>query len=209
MSETDRQIDETPLGRRLLVALLVPVVLLLAAGAVLGAQVSRMGEDARWVEHSDEVHRQDLRGAEADHRPGDGPPRPARDRGTGLSRAVREGRAARGCSSELRALVADSPAQQDRVDEVRRATRCGSRETADLAKGKGARRGRVDRQHARAQGADGRDPRGRRRPADGRDGPPASADRGGRRVRRRPRAGRSWASCWRSRACSRSSRGGR
>jgi len=48
-------IDETPLARRLLVALVTPVILLIAAGTLLGIQVSRMAEDARWVDHSDEV----------------------------------------------------------------------------------------------------------------------------------------------------------
>src|SRR5579863_8874072 len=36
-------------------ALVVPVVLLVAAGTVLGMQVSRMAEDAHWVDHSDEI----------------------------------------------------------------------------------------------------------------------------------------------------------
>jgi signal transduction histidine kinase/CheY-like chemotaxis protein/CHASE3 domain sensor protein len=48
-------IDETPLARRLLVALVTPAVLLIAAGSLLGIQVARMAEDARWVDHSDEV----------------------------------------------------------------------------------------------------------------------------------------------------------
>ncbi len=51
----DATIDESPLSQRLLTALIVPVVLLLAAGGVLGVQVNRMAEDARWVDHSDEV----------------------------------------------------------------------------------------------------------------------------------------------------------
>jgi CheY-like chemotaxis protein/CHASE3 domain sensor protein len=48
-------IDETPLARRLLVALVTPVVLIIAAASLLGVQVSGMTEDARWVDHSDEV----------------------------------------------------------------------------------------------------------------------------------------------------------
>ena len=51
----DATIDESPLSQRLLIALIVPIVLLLAAGGVLGMQVSHMAEDARWVDHSDEV----------------------------------------------------------------------------------------------------------------------------------------------------------
>jgi len=45
----------TPLGRQLLLALLTPLALLVVLGAVLGAQVVRMTNDAGWVDHSDRV----------------------------------------------------------------------------------------------------------------------------------------------------------
>ena len=51
----DATIDDTPLSRRFLLALVVPVALIVAAGVVLGMQLSEMAEDARWVDHSDEV----------------------------------------------------------------------------------------------------------------------------------------------------------
>jgi CheY-like chemotaxis protein/signal transduction histidine kinase/CHASE3 domain sensor protein len=43
------------LARRLIVAMALPIVLLIALGAVLGRQILRMSEDARWVDHSDQV----------------------------------------------------------------------------------------------------------------------------------------------------------
>ena len=55
VSLVEARIDDTPLSRRLLAALVVPVVLLLAAGGVLGLQLAGMAEDARWVDRSDEV----------------------------------------------------------------------------------------------------------------------------------------------------------
>ncbi len=55
MGVADATIDDTPLARRLLTAFVVPLVLLIATGGLLGAQVSHMAEDARWVDHSDEV----------------------------------------------------------------------------------------------------------------------------------------------------------
>ena len=47
--------SSTSLSRQLLVALLTPLALLLVLGAVLGAQVLRMTDDAGWVDHSDRV----------------------------------------------------------------------------------------------------------------------------------------------------------
>ncbi len=47
--------DERPLARRVLLALLAPFVLMVAAGGVLAVQVARMMEDAAWVDRSDEV----------------------------------------------------------------------------------------------------------------------------------------------------------
>ncbi len=135
MSEIDKQIDETPLGRRLLIALLVPVVLLLAAGAILGEQVSRMSEDARWVEHSDEVIAKTYQVQKQ-----------FIDQETGLRGLLVTGErvflepyekaAPLDLLKQLRALVADNPAQQDRVDEVRRRYERWLGETLSMAQGK-------------------------------------------------------------------------
>lgn len=46
---------EQSLSRKLLVALLTPLVLLVAVGAVLAHQVQRMRTDSEWVDHTDEV----------------------------------------------------------------------------------------------------------------------------------------------------------
>ncbi len=142
MSETHRQIDETPLGRRLLIALLVPVVLLVAAGAILGAQVSRMSEDARWVEHSDEVIAKTYQAQKQ-----------ISDQETGLRGLLVTGErvflepyekaAPLELLKQLRALVADNPAQQDRIDEVRRRYEMWFGETSNLAKGEGLEEGRT------------------------------------------------------------------
>ena len=47
--------ENRDLSRRLLVAILAPVALLVALGVVLGAQILRMSEDAHWLDHSDSV----------------------------------------------------------------------------------------------------------------------------------------------------------
>ena len=43
------------LSRRLLIALFTPMLLLLATASILWLQLSRMTEDASWVDHTDEV----------------------------------------------------------------------------------------------------------------------------------------------------------
>ncbi|HEX7666496.1 MAG TPA: CHASE3 domain-containing protein, partial [Polyangiaceae bacterium] len=43
------------LSRRLTLALVIPVALLIVVAVLLGAQILRMTNDARWVDHSDEV----------------------------------------------------------------------------------------------------------------------------------------------------------
>ncbi len=115
----DTPIDDTPLARRLLVALVTPVVLLIAAGAVLGAQVAHMADDARWVEHSNEVIGKTFELQKL-----------IIDQETGVRGFLVNGNRTflepylkakpLEAVKELRALVDDSPAQQDRVDEVRR-----------------------------------------------------------------------------------------
>ena len=47
--------DNRDLSRRLLVAILAPVALLVVLGVVLGAQILRMADDAHWLDHSDNV----------------------------------------------------------------------------------------------------------------------------------------------------------
>ncbi|MFO0575898.1 MAG: response regulator [Polyangia bacterium] len=48
-------INDRPLARRLFVALALPVALLLVVGVVLGLQISRMRDTARWVDQTDAV----------------------------------------------------------------------------------------------------------------------------------------------------------
>jgi len=47
--------EKSTLTRRLLVALLAPILLLVATGTVLGVQLLRMSRDAHWVDTSDEI----------------------------------------------------------------------------------------------------------------------------------------------------------
>ena len=48
-------INDRPLARRLFLALALPVALLLVVGVVLGLQISRMRDTARWVDQTDAV----------------------------------------------------------------------------------------------------------------------------------------------------------
>ena len=52
---SSNQQQRSLLARRLFLAMGLPVVLLVALGAVLGRQILRMSDDARWVDHSDQV----------------------------------------------------------------------------------------------------------------------------------------------------------
>ncbi len=47
--------ERASLARRLSIAIATPVVLLAVLGVVLGAQIIEMSDDARWVDHTDEV----------------------------------------------------------------------------------------------------------------------------------------------------------
>ncbi len=130
------EIDETPLGRRLLVALLVPVGLLLAAGTLLGAQVTNMADDAHWVDHSDEVIAKtyELQKQIIDQETGLRGLLVTGDR-TFLEPFVKA--APLDVLKQLRALVADSPPQQNRVDEIGHRYNLWLDETAFAARGEG------------------------------------------------------------------------
>ncbi len=52
---SERRDQQGELRRQLTTALLTPLLLLLAVGGLLGWQVARMAETARWVDHTDEV----------------------------------------------------------------------------------------------------------------------------------------------------------
>jgi CheY-like chemotaxis protein/CHASE3 domain sensor protein len=135
LSETaDRVIDETPLGRRLLVAFVFPVALLLAAGALLGAQVANMADDAHWVEHSNEVIAKtyELQKQIIDQETG---LRGLLVTGDRMFLEPYEKAAPLDLIKQLRALVTDSPAQQDRVDEIGRRYGLWVRETLSVARG--------------------------------------------------------------------------
>ncbi|MEO7110460.1 MAG: response regulator [Polyangiaceae bacterium] len=56
MTETSEQKKQRQeLGKRLTIALITPLVLLIAVAIVLGAQILRMTSDSHWLDHSDEV----------------------------------------------------------------------------------------------------------------------------------------------------------
>jgi signal transduction histidine kinase/CheY-like chemotaxis protein/CHASE3 domain sensor protein len=107
------------LSHRLVIALLTPVLLLILVGALLAVQITRMSDDSRWVDHSDqvigEIHRLEaevlqqessLRGflvtGDLTYLQGYGDARP------------------RDAIATLRTLVADNTAQESRVDAVER-----------------------------------------------------------------------------------------
>jgi signal transduction histidine kinase/DNA-binding response OmpR family regulator/CHASE3 domain sensor protein len=111
--------ENADLSRRLMVAVVMPVVLLVATGSVLGLQLLRMSSDAHWLDHSDQVlaTTSDLLKQIIDQETG--------IRGFLITddRVFLEpfDRAHPGdLLTSLRALVSDNPAQQGRVDEVRR-----------------------------------------------------------------------------------------
>ena len=49
------QAESSELSRRLTIALVTPIILLVTMGTLLGFQVLRMSDDAHWVDHTDEV----------------------------------------------------------------------------------------------------------------------------------------------------------
>ena len=51
----DEKKEATELSRRLTIALVTPIALLIVAGTILGLQVFRMASDAAWVDHTDSV----------------------------------------------------------------------------------------------------------------------------------------------------------
>ena len=56
VTETNEQKQQRQaLGRRLTIALIIPLVLLMAVAGVLGAQILQMTSDSHWLDHSDEV----------------------------------------------------------------------------------------------------------------------------------------------------------
>jgi signal transduction histidine kinase/CheY-like chemotaxis protein/CHASE3 domain sensor protein len=130
----DEKKETSELSRRLTVALVTPVALLMIAGTVLGLQVFRMASDGLWVDHTDTVIAQATRVQKQ-----------IIDQETGLrGYLVAEERVflepfakARPLEeiAELRALVSDDPAQVARVDELRRRYEFWLAQTAFVAKG--------------------------------------------------------------------------
>ncbi len=139
------EIDETPLGRRLMVALVVPIALLLAAGTLLAAQVANMADDAHWVDHSDEVIAKtyELQKQVIDQETGLRGLLVSGDR-TFLEPFVKA--APLDVLEQLRVLVADNPAQQNRVDEVGRRYKLWLGDTAGAVRGE-----RLDEARSRGQ----------------------------------------------------------
>jgi CheY-like chemotaxis protein len=111
--------EKNVLSRRLLVALLTPILLLVATGSVLAVQLVRMSDDAHWVDASDEIlaKAHDVQTQILDQQTG--------LRGyllTNDRRFLRPYDDARPLESlaALRALVATDPPSLARVDEVSR-----------------------------------------------------------------------------------------
>src|SRR5580692_4151700 len=111
--------QRSALAQRLLIAIGIPVVLLVLLGSVLGRQILQMSDDARWVDHTDEVIGT-----------ADGTLKQIVDQETGVrgylvtgERAFLEPyeRAAPDVGfARLQELVADSPQQQARFTETHR-----------------------------------------------------------------------------------------
>jgi len=51
----DKKLESSELSRRLTIAFVGPIALLVVLGTLLGYQVVKMGDDAKWVDHTDEV----------------------------------------------------------------------------------------------------------------------------------------------------------
>jgi len=126
--------ERTELSTRLAIALVTPIALLVAMGSVLSYQVLRMAEDARWVDHTDEViatatqvqkqildQETGLRGYLIS---GDRLFLEPFEKASPLERIAR-----------LRELVGDNPSEVARVDEVRRRYQFWMTTTASVARG--------------------------------------------------------------------------
>src|SRR5580692_7334196 len=111
--------QRSALAQRLLIAIGIPVALLVVLGTILGRQILQMADDARWVDHTDEVI-----GA------ADGTLKQIVDQETGLRGYLVTGervflepyeRANPDVGfARLQELVADSPQQQARFAEAHR-----------------------------------------------------------------------------------------
>jgi CheY-like chemotaxis protein/signal transduction histidine kinase/CHASE3 domain sensor protein len=111
--------QRSALAQRLLIAIGIPVVLLVLLGTVLGRQILQMADDARWVDHTDEVI-----GA------ADGTLKQIVDQETGLRGYLVTGERAflepyeqanpKVGFARLQELVVDSPQQQARFAEAHR-----------------------------------------------------------------------------------------
>jgi CheY-like chemotaxis protein/signal transduction histidine kinase/CHASE3 domain sensor protein len=126
--------EQKVLSRRLLVALLTPIVLLVATGSVLGVQLLRMSDDAHWVDASDEVLAKtyDLQTQILDQQTGLRGYLLTNDRH--FLEPYLEARPLESLAA-VRALVSSNPASLARVDEVRRRYDEWSKEAAVAARG--------------------------------------------------------------------------
>ncbi len=130
----NEEVESADLSRRLTVALVTPVALLIAVGAALGLQVLRMSSDAGWVDHTDEV----IGTAAAVEKQ-------IIDQETGLRGFLLsedrillepfEKAAPLDGIVRLRGLVLDNPAEVARVDELRRRYEFWLAQTAAVVKG--------------------------------------------------------------------------
>ncbi|MEO8876133.1 MAG: ATP-binding protein, partial [Polyangiaceae bacterium] len=116
---TEQKKQRAELAQRLTVALVIPLILLVAVAGLLGAQILRMASDSHWVDHSDEVlaKTNEVFKQIIDQETG--------VRGylvTGDSLYLQPYRAARPTEgfAEVQKLVGDNPAQLARVDEARK-----------------------------------------------------------------------------------------
>jgi CheY-like chemotaxis protein/CHASE3 domain sensor protein len=126
--------ESAELSRRLTIALVTPVMLLVVLGTILAFQIHRMSEDAKWVDHTDEVistatatqkqiidQETGLRGFLVTEDPIFLEPFEKANPLDGMTR--------------LRELVSDNPAEIARVDELRRRYQFWLTETAFVVKG--------------------------------------------------------------------------
>ncbi len=130
----NEQAESAELSRRLRIALVTPIMLLVVMGAVLGFQVLRMSDDASWVDHTDEV----IATATAAQKQ-------IIDQETGLRGfLVTEDRTflepfekanPLDRIERLRDLVSDNPAEVARVDELRRRYEFWLKQTASVVDG--------------------------------------------------------------------------
>jgi signal transduction histidine kinase/DNA-binding response OmpR family regulator/CHASE3 domain sensor protein len=130
----NEEANRSELSKRLTIALVTPVALLVAVGSVLAFQIVRMVNDAQWVDHTDEVIAR-----------ANGIQKQILDQETGLRGfLITEDRLflepfdkanPDDAMHALRALVSDNPPEVERVDELQRRYQYWLAQTAFVVRG--------------------------------------------------------------------------